>query len=364
MSETSVLFILKRKELPYDDDSPVSVGDCQPEHGLETGLFNSAKFVSDMLNGNGIVSNIVVVHDNNDIDREVTKHRPSVCIIEALWVVPEKFDILQKLHPNVKWVVRLHSALSFISNEGNAMNWVLQYLQHSNVFISCNDLRILDSIRALASVKFHWGSVQLKNKVLYQPNFYPDAFEPVRPINKSTPRLDIGCFGAIRPLKNQLAQAVAAVQFAEAKGYGLNFHINGNRVEMKGAPVLHNLIGLFDHLPHASLVLHDWQPHGDFRRLVGTMDMGLQVSYSETFNIVAADFVAEGVPLVTSDEIFWTTATAYADPNRVDSIVSKMNLVFTFPAANVIRNQKKLRDFDSQSVEHWKTSLALLRRSS
>ena len=56
-----------------------------------SGLLNSAKFVVDMLRAHNVDAVLVSVNDNNDIDREVTKYNPDVVIIEALWVVPEKF---------------------------------------------------------------------------------------------------------------------------------------------------------------------------------------------------------------------------------------------------------------------------------
>ena len=108
-----VLFILKRRE---DYNSVI-----HSHVGLSTGLYNSASFMNDMLNENGVQSKLVVVPDNNSIDREVTLYRPSHVIIEALWVVPQKFAILQKLHPEVKWIIRLHSEMPFMAGEGNAM---------------------------------------------------------------------------------------------------------------------------------------------------------------------------------------------------------------------------------------------------
>ena len=86
-----VLFILKRRE---DFNAKI-----HSHVGLSTGLYNSASFVHDTLGELGIESNLEVAIDNNCIDRLVTKHRPTHAIIEALWVVPSKFVILQKLHP-------------------------------------------------------------------------------------------------------------------------------------------------------------------------------------------------------------------------------------------------------------------------
>ena len=53
------------------------------------------------------------------------------------WLV-SKFEVLQKLHPNVKWIVRLHSEIPFIANEGIAMDWIYEYQKYDNVFVSLN----------------------------------------------------------------------------------------------------------------------------------------------------------------------------------------------------------------------------------
>jgi len=92
-----VLFILKRRE-DYN-------GIIHSQIGLSTGLYNSASFVNDMLKAYKIESNLAVVIDNNDIDREVSKYKPTHVVIEALWVTPSKFAVLEKLHPNVKVIM-------------------------------------------------------------------------------------------------------------------------------------------------------------------------------------------------------------------------------------------------------------------
>ena len=111
-----ILFLLKRRE---DYSAKIHGSNV----GLSTGLYNSASFMNDMLNELGIESKLSVVIDNNCIDREVTQYQPTHVVIEALWVVPTKFAVLQALHPNVKWIVRLHSELPFLANEGMALHW-------------------------------------------------------------------------------------------------------------------------------------------------------------------------------------------------------------------------------------------------
>jgi hypothetical protein len=272
-----LLFVLKRRQSYWGPD----------EGGeLSSGLRNSVRFVVDMLHDLGIAAKMVEVADNNCIDREVAAYRPTHCIVEAFWVVPEKFDVLKKLHPEVQWIVRNHSELPFLANEGIAVEWAAGYLARG-VEVMCNSPRALVEIRSLA------GAMRFPERMIsYGPNFYP-----VRHVGHDAPHcteghVHIGCFGAIRPLKNHLSQAVAALSFASDAGLHLHFHINASRVEGNGGSILKNLRGLFANAPRHDLVEHPWMSHQDFLEVMAQMDMALQVSFSETFNIVSADAVA------------------------------------------------------------------------
>lgn len=284
-----VLFIVKRRCLPHYD----TVG----KH-VSTGLTNSAAFVSEMLNlSQRYESRVVEVIDNNCIDREVSQFKADIVIIEALWVIPEKFQILKKLHPNVNWVIRLHSETPFLAHEGNAMDWVYRCSQIPNVYIGLNSDRIHGEFAQL---------LQLEN-VLLLPNYYPTTRD-LPPLKRQTPgEIHIGCFGAVRPMKNHLLQAVAAIHFAAEKNLKLFFHINGNRCEDNGDPVLKNLRSLFANQAH-TLVEHPWVDHDEFLKILRQIDISSQVSLSETFNIVTADAVNLNIPVVTSAEISWVNA--------------------------------------------------------
>jgi hypothetical protein len=313
--EKKVLFILKKRQSSHTNYSSIS-----------SGLLNSAKFVSDMLNKNGIESNLVEVVDNNCIDREVTKYKPTHVIIEALWVVPSKFETLIKLHPNVQWIIRLHSDISFLANEGIAIDWIYEYMKYPNVSVSSNDLETNENFSQLTNSNF-----------VYLPNYYPVGFfnhNRTKPSCKKV--LNVGCFGAVRPLKNQLIQAVAAIDYADTYGKKLRFHINVKRIEGKGEPVLKNLRELFENNPKHELVEYDWLTHDEFIDVVQSMDFGMQVSFTETFNIVTADFVNNNIPVVVSREIPWVSRLFQANPSKVESIVRRMRLALMFPKLKVL----------------------------
>ena len=344
---SKVLFILKRKhDYNANRDS---------RHiGLSTGLYNSASFVNQMLNDMGIESNMEVAVDNNCIDRFVAKHKPTHVIIEALWVVPEKYQILQKLHPNVTWILRLHSEMPFMSGEGMALNWIGEYSKIKNMLVSVNAPRMLREIKFFLKTLNNWTDEQTDKKVLYLPNYYPQTYAKPKKIDRKQHYVNVGCFGAVRPLKNHMVQAIAAVDFAESIGKRVKFHINAGRIEMQGQPVAHNLESFFAHLYDRGhrLVNHAWAPREEFLVTCSKMDIGMQCNFSETFNIVGADLISQGVPLIGSKEIPWMVF-GKTDPTESRLIKTELEFAYEMPWLNVACNQHSLTKYTDKTAKIW-----------
>jgi hypothetical protein len=142
-------------------------------------------------------------------------------IIEALWVVPSKFSILQKLHPTVTWIIRLHSEMPFMAGEGNAMDWLGDYSRFRNIVIAVNAPRMLRETRLYLQHLNQWDTATTEQKVIYLPNYYPQQYQR-KPFDRNKQHVDIACFGAVRPLKNHLLQAFGAIEFAESIGKKLH----------------------------------------------------------------------------------------------------------------------------------------------
>lgn len=299
---------------------------------FSTGLMTSASFVVHMLQMHGHRAKLVEAVDGNSIDKLVTQNAPAKVILEAIWVTPAKMAQLVKLHPKVQWTVRVHSELAFLANEGNAINWLQEYLK-LGVRVAFNSLQTYRDCAVLGTVD-------------YLPNYYP--LRRPRHSSSTDDRIDIGCFGAVRPLKNQLIQAIAAIEFAGKTP--LYFHMNGVRVEQHGSNNLKNILALFADRKNAHLVLHSWVNHEQFLELIATMDICLQVSLSESFNIVSADAASMGRPLVGSPAISWLPKRSQADPRSVASIVAALKLA---DRTNVAMNSAALESYLESTVATW-----------
>ena len=277
------------------------------------GLYTSASLLASALKQD---CEVVTVIDGNDIDRVVTQYKPDIVVIEALWVTPAKLAENVRLHPTVHWIVRIHSKAPFLAQEGIALEWIREYQRIRNVVVAVNNWEFAEDLKRLG-----FNVEYLPN--IYSPDPRPEPFGELPghvtvncgitfqhlgrrfsmdTIRASSNEVHVGCFGALRPMKNHLHQALAAIQFAERIGRRLRFHINVADDEGT-ANVLRNLRALLHNSLTHRLVEHGWLPHARFRDLVATMDIGMQVSFSESFNIVTADFVDAGVPVVASKEI-------------------------------------------------------------
>jgi hypothetical protein len=349
MMTPRVLFILKRRE-DYDPTVHLS-------KNMKTGLANSVLFIEDMLSDLNIRNKVVIVTDNNDIDREVTQYKPTHVIIEALWVVPSKFAVLTKLHPQVKWIVRLHSEMPFIANEGVAMQWIIDYIKYPQVYVAANSPRMQKDLVKYARHCLGINRSDAEKKILLLTNTYPTVYPQVKPFKSKY--IDIASFGAVRPLKNQLIQAQAALNFAETNGLKLRFHVNAGRIEQKGQPVLNNLKGMFLHAYERGheLICHDWLDRDDFLKLCSEIDIGLQVSFSETFNIVAADYISQGVPIVGSREIPWLFRLFAASPTRTASIERSIGLAWWLKTFNVCIHSMLLNLYCWRTKRTWRKYL-------
>lgn len=327
-----------------------------PSSTMKAGLLNSANFIKDALVDElGIPTTLEICVDGNDIDRKIHKHKPTHCFLEAIWVTPKKLHELATLHKHIKFIVRIHSKIPFLGNEGSAIGWIKEYVKiGQNVSVAFNNKHTSVDFKRIGVPNSYLPNLYtLRSKVDLGSFGYLVAKVKDFLMCKTRKTINVGCFGAIRPLKNQLLQAVAAVEYAERHGLELIFHINGTRVEQKGEAVLKNIRALFENTKH-TLVEHPWMSHEDFIKVVKKMDLGLQLSFTESFNIVTADFVASGIPVIVGSDIEWTNPISKCNPNNTDRLLQKIEYALAHKHIVKHLNLKALTEYNTSSLNNWR----------
>lgn len=236
-------------------------------------------------------------------------------VIEAPWIATATMLNLMATFPNVQWLVRAHSQIGFLQVEPGAIaimrDLMLVQDDSLNLTVAANNAKLAEIFENI-----------YQGRVLHLPNLY-DLERPVQKLAEGHHhrKLVIGSFGALRLLKNHITGAAASLIIAKRRRSDLEFWINVGREESAGCrDVLPALRNMFRGLPWAKLVEHPWESWAAFRRTVSYMDLLMQPSFTETFNITAADAVSEGVPVVGSEAIEWLPEPWQARPDDADNV--------------------------------------------
>lgn len=247
------------------------------------------------------------VESLEQIEMAIQLYNPKNVLVQSVWISDEEMRRLSARYPHIHFFIHIHSNIPFLAceaysfarfNEAKAHGWKLVFNDHRAA--RC----FPDSI--------------------YLPNIYSKEFIQHSPKPESE-ELNVICAGSLRPMKNHVTQALAAIMYAGDIGKKLKFHCNLTRSE-GGEGVHAALVGLFNAHPEHELVSVPWLDHDEFIKYCSTMDFGLQVSMSESFNIVAADYAAAGLPMVVSDEVDWAPKEVQAKSGKAVNIAATMNI--------------------------------------
>ncbi|MGH9667488.1 MAG: hypothetical protein ACRD9L_23950 [Bryobacteraceae bacterium] len=220
-------------------------------------------------------------------------------VISAPWIPTPDLQALVSEYPNVQFSVNCHSNVGFLQADANGVRLLREAIEIErgtwNFHVAGN------------SEKFcQWVTATYQVPCAFLPNlYYLDHTCAIhRPLFHGG-TLRVGAFGATRPLKNLMSACGAAIEIATSLKTDLEIWMSAGRTEGGGATILNAAHALLGGLPHVKLVENGWQSWPKFRGTVRHMHLLMQPSYTESFNMVTADGVAEGVPSVVSDAITW-----------------------------------------------------------
>lgn len=225
----------------------------------------------------------------------------------------------------------MRSNIPFLAGENQVLLYIYE-LKNMGIEVAFNDIRSSSPMDCLYLPNMYYGEkVNQRRKI-------PDNY------------LDIGCFGSIRPMKNQLIQVIGAINYANKVNKILRFHMNLTRIE-HGTNEEKNIRTAFLGTKH-ELVKVPWLSHIDFLNYHNKLDISLQVSLSESFNYVLADAVFMKIPVLGSSEIDFIYKS-FPDSGSAESI-SRLIEKHINDDLMVKFNYNELSNYHVNSVNIWK----------
>ena len=317
--------------------------------GLGVTALNAAKSIR----AEGIGASVWPITGAADLSNQLKASRltdsPAThVVVSAPWLSTPELAQLCADHPDTQFAVNCHSNLGFLQADPSAMRLVREGIDLErftwNFHVAANSDRLTRWVRSAYSAPCQ-----------HLPNLYfLDGVHPRRD-RYTGGTLRIGAFGATRALKNLMTAAGAAVEIANSFRADLEFWVSAGRNE-GGGPVLDAVRQMMHGLHHVKLVENGWQTWPQFRQTVRHMHLLLQPSYTESFNVVTADGVAEGVPSVVSEAIHWVPDNWKAKVDDAGDIARVGHRLLTSRRAPQ-QGLAALKQHNTRSMRIWKSFL-------
>lgn len=313
--------------------------------GLNVAGYTTAK----ILNEHGVSTVVFPVRHNidvvNSIDRYNKNHDEPLThvVISAPWLSVFDLKSILENYPTTQFCILSHSNVGFLQADPDGLLLLREYLKLSEVY---------DNLQVGGNSPFfvEWLSLAYGEQVVLLPNLYPIEKHVCRPPWDGDP-IKIGAFGAVRPEKNFMTAAAAAVVIQRDLEVPVEFHMSsgGEGDQGRVAPAITQMT---EGISGFKLVRHNWEPWDKFIKLVSRMDLLIQVSYTESFNMVTADGISVGVPSVVSPAIYWAPETWKTNPDSAIAVARVGELLLT---DDTIKNSgyKALKRHNELGVKDW-----------
>lgn len=289
--------------------------DCNVSH---VGLGVTAQYTAKTLTQNGFKAQALPIFGADDLTKFLHAN-PDVThiVICAFWIATKSMALMAREFPHVKFALNCHSNVGFLQAEPAAINLLREAIDletgTTNVFASCNNVRLQSILQDM------YG-----RPIQFLPNlYYLHGNEPIHRKPWNGGPLRIGAFGSLRVYKNFSSAIAAAIEISFQLRTQTEIWINSGRDDGTGNIVYRTAQAWTRGLPNVELKSFGWASWPEFKRQVGSMNLLLQPSYTETFNNVTADGIAEGVPSVVSDTIDWCPKSWQAsndDPSDIAGV--------------------------------------------
>lgn len=322
------------------------------------GLGVSASLNAQVLTANVGPAVVLPARHNIDIVQGIEDYKKThecclthVCI-SAPWLSTRDLRAMAKHYKDIKFTVVSHSNVGFLQADPNGVRLLREGLALSkeipNFQIAGNSIKFVE-----------WIKEAYDADVALLPNMYPSN-TPAKPWNGGV--IKIGAFGAVRPQKNLMTAAAAAIAIGRELDRPVEFYYNSGRDEGGGGTIAYAVYQMCQGVPNFKLDRVAWRPHGEFKKVIGDMDLLIQVSYTESFNMVTADGIDCGVPSVTSTAIYWVPDSWKADSDDALS-VAKVGVKLLTHMRLRKEGLQALKKYNKKALKCWREYLTKGKKS-
>jgi hypothetical protein len=241
--------------------------------------------------------------------------------------------------PDIKFVILSHSNVGFLQADPCGVELLRRYhelsREFSNILVGGNSEKFV-----------RWMEGAYEDEVVLLPNLYPLSERVEKNWDRSWP-IKVGAFGAIRAEKNFMTAAAAAVALQTELNVPVELHMS---MGGEGGSTIQAIDQMC--AGKIKVIRHPWVYWDDFIKLVADMDVLVQVSYTESFNMVTADGVSVGVPSVVSPAIYWAPPSWKVNPDDTMEVLEAMKrLLFDREARS--SGYRYLQAHNDESLKHW-----------
>lgn len=329
--------------------------ECNVSH---IGLGITAAYTAKTLCSIGITAEAKPIFGADDLSafiasQELTVRPVTHVVICAQWI-PVKFlsEYLARKFPHIKFAQNCHSNVGFLQAEPPAIGLLRSVIDIEatlpNLVASANNMRLVTALTNM------YG-----RPITYLPNLYfLNGAEPAQRPYYNGGVLKIGCFGSLRVYKNFSTAVAASVELITRLKVTGEIWINSGRNDGAGDVVYRTAVAWTTGLPNVTLKELPWASWQEFKRVVGTMNLLMQPSYTETFNNVTADGITQGTPSVVGPSIEWAPKTWIADPDD-SSNVADIARHLVFDPYGGTDGYNALKNYINDGIPYWKAFVGL-----
>lgn len=274
--------------------------------GLQVAGYTTAKY----LRHAGIDAQAYAVRNNVDVckilERAQSEGKPITHVaISAPWLSLYDLKNLVSHFRRKKFVVICHSNVGFLQADPGGISLFREYAKLSH---TAGNLHLAGNCLQFAT----WFKTAYGEQCALLPNLY--SVDRLTSKRWRGGTLKIGALGAIRPEKNLMTAAAAAVVLRAKLNVPIELHMSTGG-ENRRCFTLSAIEEMTAALPNFKLIRHHWNFWDQFIKLIRRMDLVIQVSYTESFNMVTADAISQRVPVVISPPIYWGPSHWKANPD-------------------------------------------------